>query len=94
MIESAADRAAMLSADGFGERADLTGGGSISGIFTPAAALMLGDPGARDVAPVFLVQEAEAPPIKTTLTLRSALWRVVDSQPDGTGLTRLILEKG
>ena len=93
MIESAADRALMFDPGAFGTRATLADASTVAGVFTVPAAAILGDPGARTLAPVFTTDAATAPAVGATLTVDGTQWRVADIDSDGAGVARLILER-
>lgn len=99
MIESAADRALMFDAAAFAEAATWTPAAgapvAVSGIYTDGHAAALGAPGVSGSAPAFSCAADTVPGIAhgDSLFVRAASWRVADVQPDGSGLTRLILER-
>lgn len=98
MIESAADRALMFDPAAFAEVATLTPSGGapveVSGIFTDGHRAAFGDPGASTALSAFtLAAGAAAPRAGDILAARSVTWRIADTQPDGSGLIRLILER-
>lgn len=100
-VETPADLAVLFSAEDFGQSATYTvAGGSgvgIEGIFTNAHADVapLDGRGISTVTPVFTVATLSLPPGAAqgdVLETGGSIWRVADLQPDGTGLTRIILE--
>lgn len=101
MIESPDDWATFMDPSGFGEPVTYSGHGVdplvIMGIFT--AAHLMASPGMAPVsttAPVLVIGAAQlpfAPAQGDEITRGAEVWRVADTQPDGTGLIRLILER-
>lgn len=100
--ESAADRAALLDTDDFATAATYTlaagGDTALNGIFDNGY-LAVGVPADLDISatqPQFLCRTADLPSSAAqddTITVDSVTWRVRELQPDGTGLTSLVLEK-
>jgi hypothetical protein len=103
MIEDADDLAVFFDPDVFGEVAAyaLAGGGGadVAGIYADAQTAAAGGawPGVSTVTPVFTVAAAALPPgaAQGDQLTRSGglLYRVLDIQPDGSGLVRLLLER-
>ncbi|MDJ0513081.1 MAG: hypothetical protein QNJ62_06525 [Methyloceanibacter sp.] len=102
-VESAADRAAFLNPEEFGETATWTRVGShppasIEGVFTNEFRRELDevtDGGIGSPVPVFIVSSADvtlAGP-GDRLEISSVLYRIAEVEPDGTGMTILWLEK-
>lgn len=94
-IESDADRLAMLSEDDFGVEVTV-GASTIKGIFDKEyLAVQGGEADVESDAPTVLVRSsdvtAESIAVSSTLTISSASYVVVSVQPDGTGMTRLVL---
>lgn len=91
----AEDLTVFLSSDEFAEGATL-GGNAVQGIFDNAyAAGDVGLLGMASTAPAFTLASASlvGDPIGLTLLLDSgAVYKVAAHEPDGTGLSRLILE--
>src|SRR5574340_1238381 len=96
LADIAADRAAFLA--DFGETVTYTAYGaapaSITAIFDDASKLAdLDMGGVRGTEPQLLCSDADIPNIskRDTFTVRSVLYKVKDIQPDGTGMTVVIL---
>lgn len=94
-IESAADRAAMLSSDDFGV-AITVGASTIYGIFDKEYfAVQGGEVDTESDMPTVLVQSsdvtAQSIAVATALTISGDSYTVVSVQPDGQGMTRLVL---
>lgn len=97
-IESDADRLLFLSSDDFGVAATV-GASTVYGIFdNPYFAVQGGDVDIESDAPEFLLRSsdvtAQSIAVGTTLTISSASYVVVSAQPNGTGMTRLVLRDG
>lgn len=101
-VESASDRAYMLNISDFGTTATYTlvagGSSSIVGIFDNE--FFEADPQANvtyaSAQPRFLVQTADLPSgadYGDSVTINSVHYKVRIIQPDGTGMTTLVLEK-
>jgi hypothetical protein len=102
-IESDHDRAQFLDPDEFGLEAvySLAGGGpsaTINGIFdVPHAAIDGGEIAISDRRPTFLCRITDLPAGASgggagdSLTVDGVIYQVVDHEPDGTGMTRLVL---
>lgn len=101
-VESASDRAYMLNISDFGTTATYTlvagGVSSIVGIFDNE--FFEADPQANvtyaSAQPRFLVQTADLPSgadYGDSITINSVNYKVRIIQPDGTGMTTLVLEK-
>lgn len=102
MIEDASTWAVFMDEATFGESVTYTpqGGGAlaITAILTNAHAERGGGdfPGLSVTAPVLALPDSflPAPPlVGDAVTARGVAYRVADVQPDGTGLSRLILER-
>lgn len=102
MIETAADRAALVSDEDFGTLGtyQAEGGGSalLAGIFDrPTIEISLGDAQSIDAKPTFYCASADVPSGATgegdTLQIGDTLYKVFALKPDGTGMTRIHLGK-
>lgn len=103
MIETAADRAALVSDEDFGTLGtyQVTGGGAsalLAGIFDrPTLEISLGDAASIDAKPTFYCASADIPPAAAgegdTLQIGDTLYKVFALKPDGTGMTRIHLGK-
>jgi hypothetical protein len=99
--ESAADRLSFLDADEFGVGASyVKDGGSaidIEGIFDAEHQMLgLGDGDIASVGPEFTCREADLPAgygDGDEITIGSVLYFVRHSEPDGTGMVKLRLER-
>lgn len=94
-IESDADRLALLSADDFGV-AITVGAETIYGIFDKDyLAVSNGEVDVESDSPMVLVRSsdvtAQSIAVATSLVISSATYVVTSVQPDGTGMTRLVL---
>ena len=90
----AEDFAPFLSAAEFATPGQLNGV-AVSGIFDNGfQAFNLGS-GVAASGPVYLLPSASVPaqPIGLSLVLGADTWRVVEAEPDGTGMTSLSLRK-
>lgn len=104
-VESAADRAVFFGADDFGVTATLTpqlgDAITVNGIFDNAYVLVdMGEAAIATTAPAFTCQTADLETLTAgnaragdELMVDTVVYRVSDLQPDGTGVTVLILEK-
>ena len=102
-VESAADRAAFVSTDDFATAATYaTPGGSsasLTGVFDdPHLPVIMGERVASsDRRPTFWCQSADLPNdaaggnVGDTLTVGGTTYKVADHEPDGQGMTLLIL---
>lgn len=102
--EIAEDRAAFVNVDEFGTLASYTPSGGpavddLAGIFDdPHLAVQLGEATTSDSRPTFTLPSENLPPgaagdAGDTLTIDATVYDVVDLEPDGTGMTRIILGK-
>jgi hypothetical protein len=94
-IESDADRLVFLSSDDFGT-AITVGASTIYGVMDKEyTAVQQGDIAVESDSPVAVVRAsdvtAQSIAVGTSLTISSATYVVVSVQPDGTGMTRLVL---
>lgn len=91
MIESDADRLAILQAFGIPVTAER---GTLLGIFD---AQYVDAAGIDQAAPMLEVRSSDVAALQlrkgSTLTVEAAAYRVRRIEPDGTGMTRLILEE-
>ena len=101
-VESADDRLAMLDPAEFGVRATWTavagGSATVSGILQDVAGLAQGivETGYVTAGPSFLCRTADVPSNAAqgdALTIDSVAWKAVTLMPDGTGMTRVTLER-
>lgn len=104
-VESAADRLVFLSTDDFGVTAAYVQQGqaavSIAGIFDNAHLIVdAGEAGVSGTAPVFTCRDDDLATLAfgaarrgDRLTISGVTYIVTDPQPDGTGMTTLIMEK-
>ena len=104
-VESAADRAVFVNPDDFGVTAYITQGGgaevAVNGVFDNAHLMVdAGEAGVSSTAPVITCRTADLALLglgnaRTGDTLRIAAisYTLTDVQPDGTGMTTLIMEK-
>ncbi|MFS2004612.1 hypothetical protein ACEN9F_13400 [Duganella sp. CT11-25] len=78
----------------FSHGGDLLGGVAVAGIFDSAYVRAGGGLGMSSIHPAYSMASAAVPaePIGQLLTHKSINYSVVDLEPDGTGLTVLILE--
>lgn len=103
-VESAADRAIFVDPDEFGTAAVYTPSGgtaaALNGVFDEAYESAFGSPGAGVVQPVLVVRTADLPEgaafgeftgDRVAIGDRTFVPRA--AEPDGTGMTRLILEE-
>lgn len=103
-VESASDRLTFLSSDEFGTTADYTlaAGGTtsdIAGILNnPFRDVdMGGGPSTADTSPTFVCRSADLPggaaggAAGDTVVIDGTTYRVIELQPDGAGMTTLIL---
>jgi hypothetical protein len=91
--ESAADRLSMLSTDDFGTAATI-GASTVYGIFDDEhEAIFDGDVGTT--APQFTCRTADVASVVrgTSVVINSITYKVTALEPDGTGMTVLILSK-
>lgn len=102
MIESADDLSILFDPADFGSPVTYrpAGGGvfEIVGIFTAAHTVAAGGdfPGVSTLSPVLTLSDSALPVGATQgdqLTVKGADYSVRDIQPDGTGLSRIVLEK-
>lgn len=98
-VETAADRAVMLSVDDFGTLAVYRRSGvnySVAGIFDNAyIPVDIGEVEYTSTVPEFTVRTADLPNGATAgdlLTVNGTQYTVVNVEPDGTGVTRLRLK--
>lgn len=104
-VESDTDRAVFLNSDEFGDSATYTkvagGTATLTGIFdAPHIAIeAFGGASISDRRPTFLCRTADIPSGAVggdggdTLLVDGATYQVVDLQPDGQGMTTIILGK-
>lgn len=102
-IESAADRAVFMDADGFGQAVTLArsaGGASVAftAIFDSAYLLAeTGQSSVATVAPVLTCRDDDLPSggvaFGDTVVVAGTVYKIRDIQPDGTGIVVLLLEK-
>jgi hypothetical protein len=104
-VESAADRAVFVNPDDFGVTGFYSQNGGaeveISGIFDNAHLMVdQGEAGVSSLAPVFTCRTADLEAMVMAaarrddeLRIGAVYYAVTDIQPDGTGMTTLILEK-
>ena len=94
--ETAADRAAMLDTDEFAVAATYNGGAIVNGIFDNEYAGVLDGAGApvESTRPVFYCRTADVASAVhgDTLVISGTTYNVVGVEPDGAGMTTLILE--
>jgi len=101
-VETDADRAVFLSADEFGDSATyaISGGGSslFTGIFDiPHIEVAMWDASSSDRRPTFLCRTSDVPVgaagggAGDTLSVDGTTYKVVDLEPDGQGMTRIVL---
>ncbi len=76
----------------FGTTATLAGGSTVTGIFDASAIDVLG---AAGIGPMFTAKTSQVGALAygDTLTLSGTGYAVRQNDPDGTGMTRLILER-
>lgn len=94
-IESAADRLSMLSTDDFGSAATI-GTATVYGIFDDAASAINIQTGeVMQTKPQFTCRESDVTSlaIRGTVIINSVTYYVLEKQPDGTGMTILILSR-
>ena len=95
-VESAADRAAFFDVDDFGVAGNYNSGTTVNGIFDNEyyGAAEGGEVSLESSNPAFLCRSADVPSAahSDTLVGNSASYVVIGVQPDGTGMTALILE--
>lgn len=103
-VESADDRAVFLNSDEFGDSATYTliagGGATFTGIFdAPHIAIEFGDVAISDRRPTFLCRTSDVPSgavggdAGDTLLVDGTTYRIIDLEPDGQGMTRIVLGK-
>lgn len=101
-VESDDDRAIFLNSDEFGDSAVYTkaagGSATFTGIFdAPHTAIDIGDVSISDRRPTFLCRTADIPVGAVgggggdTLLVDGTTYRVVELEPDGQGMTRIVL---
>lgn len=102
-VESAADRAAFVNADEFGVTATWIVAGeegvSIEGIFDEANERRFDGPGLDVVAPMIVVRTADIPERAMAgehtgdrIEIGDRVFSPRTMEPDGTGMTRILLE--
>ncbi len=94
-VESAADRLSMLSTDDFGTAATI-GGSTVYGIFDDAYTGVNQATGeVATSAPQFLCRTADVASVVqgTTITINSIVYKCVNIEPDGTGMTMIQLSR-
>jgi len=96
-IESAADRLAFLDVDEFGTTATV-GAFSVIGIFDDAyQAINQATGEVTTTAPQFLCRSADVTTASiasnTSLVIGGVTYKAIDLQPDGTGMTTILLSK-
>jgi hypothetical protein len=94
-VESTEDRLSFLNPEEFGTEA-VVNNAKVCGIFSDAYAAIDEVTGeAATTAPQFLCRSADITAVGrgTTVRINSIDYKVIDIQPDGTGMTRLILSK-
>lgn len=103
-VESDTDRAIFLNSDEFGDSAVYTkaagGSATFTGIFdAPHIAVDIGEISISDRRPTFLCRTSDIPSgaaggdAGDTLMVDGTTYRVVDLEPDGQGMTRIVLGK-
>lgn len=103
-VESDDDRAAFLNSDEFGDSAVYTklagGTATFTGIFdAPHIAIDLGEVSISDRRPTFVCRTADLPSgvaggdSGDTLEVDGITYKVIDLEPDGQGMTRIVLGK-
>jgi hypothetical protein len=94
-LESEADRLATIRA--CGGVAAKASKGDLEGIFDLEFIEVEGSPGVEGRAPVFTCRSSDAGRLElrkgATLEIAGATYRVQRLEPDGTGATRLVLQK-
>lgn len=91
----AEDLTAFFDTNGFAVSAILAGG-SVAGIFDQAYALAdVGLTGMASSSPTFTLATSDVPanPAGASLVVNGATYTIVEHQPDGTGMSVLILER-
>lgn len=89
------DLSTFFDTDAFGQSATLAGV-AVVGIFdAPGVQGSVGGIGMASTQPVFTLASASVPaaPVGAALVIGSATYAVVNHDPDGTGISRLILER-
>ncbi len=96
-VESAADRAALLEASEFGVAATYKGTDTVNGILKDDFVEGLADlpAGVATSAPVFVCRTADldAAPEGDSLVVSGTTYTIVAHEPDGTGISKCILEE-
>ena len=101
-VESEADRASFLNSDEFGDGATYTpvtgSPATFTGIFdAPHTAIDIGEISVSDRRPTFLCRASDVPAgakggnAGDTLLVDGTTYRVIDLEPDGQGMTRIVL---
>ena len=94
-VESAADRLAFLSSDEFGVAATI-GTATVYGIFDDAfESVVIATGEVTMTAPRFLCRTADVTSVAqgTAVTIGGVAYKVINIEPDGTGMTALALSK-
>lgn len=90
------DLSTLLGTDDFGVAGAITDGATINGIFDDASEMVNAETGAVETTnPQFICRTADVSSvvIATVITISSTPYSVIGIQPDGTGLTTLILSE-
>lgn len=88
------DLSAFFNSDDFADEASLSGL-SVRGIFDNAYAMANGGLGMSDSAPAFTLQTSQVPssPVGQLIVIKSVTYAIAMHEPDGTGVSVLILER-
>ena len=96
-MDMSADNLAMLASDEFGASVATLDGVAIQGIFDAEyfEVQVGGDVGTESSQPGFLCRDEDLPadPRGKTLIVDGVSWTVVTPEPDGTGMTALVLRE-
>ena len=94
-MDSDADRLAMLQ--GLGGQTITATGGTFTAIFDNGYADSLGGPAVEGTEPRLTARTSDLTSLSVgkgdTLTIASVAWKVSRTEPDGTGITIVILKK-